>query len=562
MNHLDDEYGDCGVNVHRVKPTRQNIAFPKDYASFHAFPSHMGWYIDDNYKLHPRTARGESSEPWASFLQSWLFFGLIFTLVRTNTELLTYDDLVQDQSVDTKNLRQALEKWAAWEKANKSGIEFRMIWVEMVLDKARQVVRNNCALINGQTGYSDQDGSVDHMSDVLALSLMTLGETLSAVKAKIMADVDGAYLKGWHSDDDSGWGPPKYVFDRMADEGWCRRAIHLLRGQLRSNAILLLAAYNSQKGSPSVNKEDHVAKKCTEDVCNVKSESETGRYVSRHAPGCKDPACAKAMVGPTEKQMDAIGDMLDNGSIPLMRFSEGVGEDIALEPFDWTRGTEFVAISHVWSHGYGAEKKNALFRCQLVFIRKQLTQVRNLMRNDNSQGQCPPFWMDTLVVPVERKFEAQREIAISQIFKVFHESACTLVLDLGLSTMTAGHDGKPAQAAMKVLSSGWMRRLWTLQEAFSSKKIYLPFQANEAGFNHIKEFDELTSNLGRTQETLTSALITTLRNQLLHNVMGHERRTRELYLWNSVQPPPRQGALLIANAWRAARWRVSPAHLQ
>ncbi len=97
MNHLDDEYGDCGINVHRIKPIRKSIAFPKDYTSFHAFPSYMGWSIDENYKLHPRTVRGESSEPWASFLQSWLFFGLIFTLVRTNTDLLTYDNLVQDQ---------------------------------------------------------------------------------------------------------------------------------------------------------------------------------------------------------------------------------------------------------------------------------------------------------------------------------------------------------------------------------------------------------------------------------------------------------------------------------
>ncbi|KAK3334177.1 hypothetical protein B0T19DRAFT_383366 [Cercophora scortea] len=565
MNHLDEEYGDSGVIVHLLAKPNYLKPFPQDFASFLEFPNLMNWAVDpQSHKLRYQQAVPGPGEALAPFLQAWLFFGLIFTVVKADGKpLLAFDDLVQGNTVDTKKLRWGLEEWAAWERSNRPGIHLRMIRVGWVLEKARQVVRSNCAEIDGRTGYSDGHvGSIDYMSDETALSLMTLGETISAVKIKIMSDVDGAHLNGWHGDENLGWGPPKYVLNKMKNDGWCRRTIHLLKGQLGSSAILLLAAYNSQY--LDFDRKKHEEKNCDEDGCHVISEKAEGGYVSRHYPGCKDPDCFARMRGPSDAHMGDIISMLDRDEIPLLQFEdcETEAEGFRLTPVKWTPGTQFAAISHVWAHGYGNEKKNALYKCQLAFIREQLVHVRNILRNDKSQMVPMLFWMDTLVVPVEDKHAAKRQIAISQIFRVFRESTCTIVLDSGLSTMKAGHDGKPAQAAMKVFCSGWMRRLWTLQEAFGSKKIYIPFVPVSADDIHIQEFDQLANNLNNTQHTLTAALIMALRNQLLHNVMGHERQTRDTYLWQSRQPPPKQGAQLITNAWRAARWRTTgnPAH--
>jgi hypothetical protein len=199
------------------------------------------------------------------------------------------------------------------------------------------------------------------------------------------------------------------------------------------------------------------------------------------------------------------------GQIPLLRFKHAPKpkntasseDDLNLEIFTWTENfenpTKYATISHVWSDGFGNEEENELHRCQLRFIRRLLDNLGD----DGAQGWNTPFWMDTLVIPVGQGKEEEdlRKRAIKQIFQVFKESSYTIVLDAGLSQMNPGSTDRPAVAAMRILGSSWMRRLWTLQEAFLSRKIYFAFEENYRATSYLKEFSGLSKKLGSKNET-------------------------------------------------------------
>jgi len=221
---------------------------------------------------------------------------------------------------------------------------------------------------------------------------------------------------------------------------------------------------------------------------------------------------------------------------------------------------EFATISHVWSDGLGNEDHNQIPSCQLRFIASLLKKV-SPSPTSSSNTSIIPFWMDTLVIPVYNKktdvapcvdFEELKKRAIRQIYHVFHNSNYSIVVDRGLLDIDAS--GTPWKNVMKILASGWMRRLWTLQEAYLSKRLLIAFRQGEKSHNGMKDFDELVASVTKQGKgTLTSSIAEMARLKLSHNLMGKERDKRKLdeNLLSSG------GAILVANTWRAARWRVS-----
>jgi hypothetical protein len=269
------------------------------------------------------------------------------------------------------------------------------------------------------------------------------------------------------------------------------------------------------------------------------------------------------MVGPDmDKILDVLGST-DHGSrggsdIPLIRFDCPDDGEIkfAVESLRRQNPQPFATISHVWSDGWGNEKINKLRTCQLRFIRRQLRRANG--------GKDIPFWMDTLIVPV-REFQDGEEMdwdwrekktkAIAQIFELFAKSSFTVILDNGLCSMSPGEQEKPADAAMKILASGWMRRLWTLHEAFLSKKRYVTFLESADEHDNLTNLEALLEQLN-TPAAQKSPLVSWVRELLLQNIMDQEAK---ILADPEKRFAQRQAAMLVAGTWRAATWRVSAA---
>jgi hypothetical protein len=545
----------------------RDIEPPKSFQEFYDFPKECGWNVNEDFTLGVSEHSG-SQQDKAFFIQAWLFFGLIFTVIQKDKKpVLEFGKLVNKKYLSTDGLHDAIEKWTDWERTHPDGLRFRMIQVGWVLELARHVIQKSYAYdyASDEDTHSADDADTasinpgekieqEEVSDQSVLVLMCLGETLSAAKARIV-EMNKVDTKGWHGDDHAGWGLPSHVFELMkkSGSGWCPRAMEILRGQVSSNATMLVAAYQAYQKSSRMT-EGHTG--CTRKECKVKSLDRSGNYKNRHTDKCirnRSRNCKPC--GPRED--DILGVLRKGGkSIPLLKLYDDPNEGkkfevISFDPNgDDSIDSKFVTISHVWSDGWGNEAENKLNSCQIDFIHRQITRATN--------SSDTPFWMDTLVVPVAKGQEEHRMKAIRQICDVFESSSYTIILDNGLSSMDQGGPDKPAEAAMKIFSSVWMRRLWTLQEAYLSRNILIPFLEESAGTDNLTSLDSIEDHLDKFMEKSTSGITQMVRIQLSRMIMGEERRSRKGPNKVTKEKLLRQNApTLVANAYRAARWRVS-----
>lgn len=581
MQHLQPESSFRKPVIYHV--TNQQINPPNNFRAFHDFPKVKGWRVNPtDHRIHRiQSDKDDSHEHFGqrlssfggeaevedsnevskpnlrSFIQAWLLFGLVFTVIQTNNKpLLSYEELVDGDFVTTTLLPDRLEMWKLWEKSNPSGRRLRMLRVEHVLDVARKVVRANLAGDAEPLGYSENPQDECYVSDEMIISIMTVGETISSVKNKILEGT-GSNMRGWSSNESSDWGPPRYVLRRLKWDGWCPRTISYLQSQLRSNATHLLAALNilSRSIHAGLRHRD-----CTKDVCYVFQKDASDRNQQNHCPAfCENDSefWCRDFLGPN---IEHIKDLLENKRRPLLKFIKTKNESDGLEVIEWTQ-TEppmvYVTISHVWSDGFGNPDRNALRLCQLKFIKDQLKRLQQEQHIKESL----PFWMDALIIPVGTS-PLKRE-AIRQIHDTFRDSTYTIVLDSSLSMLPVGPAIQPAATTTKILASSWMRRLWTLQETYLRKSAHIEISSQSSSSKQLENlFGELTEEKGG----LTTARVQTVNQQLQHNASSYEMlwrleraKSQGFGALNPQNPvlKPREAAAQIADAWRAVRWRVS-----
>lgn len=203
---------------------------------------------------------------------------------------------------------------------------------------------------------------------------------------------------------------------------------------------------------------------------------------------------------------------------------------------------DYATISHVWADGYGNPKSNELNLCQLKFFAKIFNKIRTTYMPQLSTERLIPFWIDSLAIPVGDSYKEQRKRAIGRIHEIFCNAKYTIVIDNGLIEMEEGteyHEG-----AMKILASGWMRRLWTLQEAYLSKQLFFSFRHN------VVNLDGLEDMFPKANDTLASNIPATARSYF-HGLLGTDRKAR------IHEIGPKHGFGLLASVWKATQWRTT-----
>jgi hypothetical protein len=120
----------------------------------------------------------------------------------------------------------------------------------------------------------------------------------------------------------------------------------------------------------------------------------------------------------------------------------------------------YVAISHVWADGLGSTTEEGLPLCQI----KRLSAITRELVPDGA------FWIDSLCVPAVRDM---RNRAIGLMAQTYKDAAVVLVIDSGIrsTSISASREEK----LLRVLSSGWMQRLWTLQEGLLANRLVFEF---------------------------------------------------------------------------------------
>ncbi|KAL6229294.1 hypothetical protein BDW75DRAFT_105779 [Aspergillus navahoensis] len=276
--------------------------------------------------------------------------------------------------------------------------------------------------------------------------------------------------------------------EQMVREGWCPLDAEKCR---KVGAELDTPAYLMQlvRTKPAWNKRNHELCRKTECVADNVDES---LYFTRHLE--EDCSCDHLLA-----DVQALHDILLEGGIPLVEITpsgEGGDRRYEIKIVKKSSSKRYVAVSHVWADGLGNPHANSLPTCQigLLYERAKLLLTdkeyvpeyengpfgglhTSFARLTHSAGRSRRgdttvlVWIDTLCIPHEREV---RGLAIQRIRDTYVGAYRTMLLDSEIRQVPS-HSTNNLELVLRVLyCSGWIRRLWTLQEGLAAKsQLYL-----------------------------------------------------------------------------------------
>ena len=159
----------------------------------------------------------------------------------------------------------------------------------------------------------------------------------------------------------------------------------------------------------------------------------------------------------------------------------------------------YVAVSHVWSDGRGNPLKNFLPSCQLQHLQDCINALYP------SERHPVPFWMDTLCVPVGRKFWPVRNRALNRMKSTYKSAEKIIVFDTSLELMDSSI--APEEAVIRIRYSPWSSRLWTMQEGRLGQNVYFQFRSKCVSFDSQPYQNGASGNL-RVVDKILSGITT------------------------------------------------------
>lgn len=391
-----------------------------------------------------------SKQELESFYQAWLFFGLIHEIlgdlyVPEDFIYICEDDSGHIKAVSTSKLITALEEWVAHIQTG------RVVSSVTYAHVARCLCLTHAALSIEAVG--------SNFDPNLKLSIASLGQTFSyaANKAFNIIDIvrDSKCPSTWrHLTDNDYWK------GRLLAHGWCMSEIKLILDTTLSLQTLHFLACLDKTNV------EHSHQGCDTQQCVV-YQNDLGKYKTQHVS--KECDCAELSIDP-----EALHNILRTKALPLIRVksSQTLGE-LSVDIVASRPTSRYVALSHVWADGVGNPYANALPRCQLSDIGKLVQKLDMVARSRDAQDHRVKqedvtgkeeellLWCDTLCCPVRPK-EA-KHLALEYMYRTYRYATHVLVLDASLR-----HYGDESleidEVSIRILTSPWMRRLWTLQE--------------------------------------------------------------------------------------------------
>lgn len=258
----------------------------------------------------------------------------------------------------------------------------------------------------------------------------------------------------------------KEAKDSMKNHGWCVSDITRLEAKYKS----VQGLHTARMMDKSLPRRNHQS--CSESVCKYFQVNMREFQLAHQEDGC---SCS-----PLEVDGEDLTKILrKDGIFPLLHFT-GDLHNLEVELVEFALGVPYVAISHVWADGLGNPKSNSLNRCKLHHLGKLVASI-----DSNGLGEGTPLiWLDTLVSPA---LDGDgKQLAIEKIRLVYKQAKHVLVLDAGLMSYTAS-DQEEFEQLTRIFTSGWMRRLWTLQEGALAKSLYFQFADKAVSLTALME---------------------------------------------------------------------------
>lgn len=532
-------------------PVVEELRYNKDNFQFHDFAIQHGLGPELANRADTRYSRGDygtddtqissRNRNNANFdhLQSWLFFGLLQEVTGKSVDLEEFRDRPPTDpsrpTLTTKTLPSIISEWETRFKGLTSS-EARtceMLRAYRALKTARLFVKEHFSMRQCRDGSSEV--SIKR-NDALGLSLMVLGETLSYTASKIFAD--SPMIKGWYGDPRESWGRSPLLKTFFNREKWCSYTWSELCGRFQHRNIAILQAIAAHKARLTIQTfADHSG--CSPRNCTSITRNPFEDRMPECVAGCQE-GCG--LYGPDTTKLEKI---ISQREIPILLYHKkgDAGSRPRVDVVSLSEHQSFYSIvSHVWAEGLCNTTTNELRECQLELIRESLEAI-----NPSAISSPIAFWIDALAIPpLDPSLQL---IAIERMRDVFLRARYTIVLtnDLLWTRLPRAHHEIP----MRIASAAWMRRLWTLQEAYLSRNLYFCF----GNGSHCKSLDEIEDSLAY-ELFLENHLTSCMREEAqrgLDLMLSHERRLR---IENDRRRTRKEcTAALMAAVWQAVQGR-------
>ncbi|MCJ1388795.1 hypothetical protein MMC18_001645 [Xylographa bjoerkii] len=375
------------------------------------------------------------------FLQTWLFFGLLQDVLG---ELFRHEDFVRtiargssyERVLSTAKLSRLLEERFS---------EHRVDSPESAT--LRDHLAECIVLCSGASIFPAE------FNLKIAFSLVVLTESLaSTFDARLGAD--RRYTTGsMRSMSRTHW------IQKMRLNGWCPNEAAVACEQLRS--ALCVHFLSKIKKTSAGRRHDA----CSEQKCSA-LQIDLATYEAKH----RNSDCNCDVISVDTARLDLI---LESGKFPLLDFQTDLVSGALKVNFVESAGNRpYVALSHVWADGLGNPHANSLPRCQLLDLRDLADEVFKAGRLKDQEPELPLLWLDTLCCPAAPG--RGKSIAIGLMRHTYRAATHVLVLDNTLRCYSYKDMGV-LEAAVRIFTSPWMRRLWCLQEGALPERLWFQF---------------------------------------------------------------------------------------
>lgn len=431
----------------------------KEYplVAFEDYPLQRGWSRNQVKSLRLGSYKDTNPTDALAMIQSWLFFGLLESIFQQrfhSSQFLTTTGSRGHRSLNSAYFRLFYQRWL---------LEFPDLAEEVKRSLAVSVSRSLtishewALFLVVKLGPRTLEYQTPPLSTALSATVLNAGLIIDLFNKVTPRDLDSAQFK-LSLPVDIG----HQIYERMGQRKWCpsdTRALIQKHG-------LSVAVYASLLESLDDSSVIH-------DKCDRKNCLAYNVDISTYQPKHQNIDCTCKMISPPVQD---IYDCLQNGNFPLIDGSnflkEGSEPTLLVTPHELD--TEFVAFSHVWSDGLGSVTERGLPHCQLRFLSKvaQLASGSTL------------FWIDSLCIPMD---PTTRTCAIHQMSSTYSNASVTVVLDAVIRKCSIKRPLE--EIVVRILSSTWMRRIWTLQEGLLAKNLIFFLE------DYLLRRDELLSNI-------------------------------------------------------------------
>ncbi|RDW65133.1 hypothetical protein BP6252_10784 [Coleophoma cylindrospora] len=386
-----------------------------------------------------------------SILQSWLSFGLL--------------EAVTEIKVAEKDLLDSVD--GGWDRAESSSLSAKRSEVEKTLKHANKIL----SYLSESSAFA-YPGVKDDNLPAIFCTLGCIGEALANARLCLYLDDDTLPAESFNWDFTVAI-QGEVLLTNACKAGWCPSMVNYITAQ----GNLTAARYSFRLG-PARRADDH--SQCTVSSCKLTKINNTTYKPQHHVPECTCPYIKPALHG--------IILAIKSGVNPVIRLPT---EQEKSSPLTVLRASEvpYIAVSHVWADGLGSHPETGLPTCQAW----KAAAFASAFVDSGA------FWLDSLCVP---KAPEVRKQALKLMGAAYRDAECVVVLDKTIQTVSKAAPSKEIMS--RILTSPWMRRLWTLQEAVLAKKIV--FQLADGLFPLLSLDSLITSAAVLQADALTAGL--------------------------------------------------------